>query len=190
MYTSSFIRRHIFRLPQGAIFSTREMLSYGRRSAVDQCLYRLVKSGIIKRLAWGLFIRDDFEISEPSLLTVATEKAKAFCRQIFTDAAEAARLLRLTPFGSSETTYAIQGHSSSFRYGEMKIRFKGVCARKTALGDSPVGLAIKGLWHLGEGRCDEHAIATARAKFNRSERLQFRQSCHLMPAWMTEKLVE
>jgi hypothetical protein len=185
MDTSTFIRRHILRLPNGMIFSTREMLNYGKRSAVDQCLYRLVKTGRIVRLAWGLFIKENPGTALPSTLIVATEKAKAFGRRILSDAADAAKLLGLTTFGNSRLTYAIQGYSSSFKYGKTTIHFKGICARKMALGDDLVGLAIKALWQFGKERCDQHAIAKATAQFNRPERMQFHQSCHLMPAWMT-----
>jgi hypothetical protein len=186
MHTSTFIRRHILRLPQGAIFSTREMLNYGRRSAVDQCLHRLVKAGRIIRLAWGLFLKDDIGITMPCAFVVATEKARAFGKQILTDAVDAAKLLNLTATGNQKITYAIQGHSSSFKYGKITINFRGICARKMALGDGPVGLAIKALWQLGKSVCDQHAIARAINSFKRPERRQFNQSCHLMPTWMTE----
>ncbi len=185
MYTSTFIRRHILRLPKGAIFSTRELLNYGRRSAVDQCLYRLVKIGRIIRLAWGLFIKDDIGTTLPSPLTVAKEKARAFGRQILTDAVDAAKLLGMKVSDSTKIRYAVQGHSSSFRYRAITIHFRGICARKMSLGDGPVGLAIRALWQLGPLHCDQRAIALATAHFNRPQRLQFRQSCHIMPTWMT-----
>lgn len=188
MYTSTFIRRHILRLPEGAIFSTREVLNYGRRSAVDQCLHRLVKTSRIIRLAWGLFMKNDVGASRPSPLTVATEKARAFGRQIVIEPADAAKFLNLTGIGNQKVTYATQGHSSSFRYGSIIIFLKGICPRKMAIGDGPVGLAIKALWRLGKNMCDQQTVARATIKFNRQDRCQFKQSYHLMPAWMTEIL--
>lgn len=185
MCTSTFIRRHVLSLPQGAIFSTREMLNYGRRSAVDQCLYRMVKTGRIIRLAWGLFMKDDIGATTASSFTVATEKARAFGKQIMIDAIDAAKLLGLSPVRNKSITYAVEGHSSSFKYGKITIHLKGICARKMSLGDGSIGLAIKALWQLGMGACDLNALASATANFRRPERLQFRQSCHLMPAWMT-----
>jgi Family of unknown function (DUF6088) len=185
MCTSTFIKRHILELPKGMIFSTREMLNYGQRSAVDQCLYRLVKMGRIIRLAWGLFMKDDPDVAIPSSRTVAKEKARAFGRQIVTHAVDAAQLLKLNALGNRKITYAVQGHSSSFKYGKTTIHFKGICARKILLGDDTVGLAIKALWQLGMLACDQYVLAKATANFTRPERLQFKQSCHLMPAWMT-----
>jgi hypothetical protein len=186
MCTSSFIKRHILELPKGMIFSTRDLLNYGRRSAVDQCLYRLVKTGRIIRLAWGLFMTENSDNAPPSSLQVAREKAKAFGKQILTDAIDTAKVLGLTAFGSNQSiAYAIQGHSSSFKYGQISIHFKGTCARKISLGDSAVGLAIRALWQMGRRDCNKLTIARATNQFSRVERQQFRQSCHLMPAWMT-----
>jgi hypothetical protein len=185
MCTSTFIKRHILELPKGKIFSTREMLNYGKRSAVDQCLYRLVKTGRIIRLAWGLFMTEDCGVALPSAEQVAKEKARAFGRQILTDAVDAAKIFGLTDFGNSQITYAIQGHSSWFSYRGMSIRFRGICQRKMSLGDNSIGLAVRALWQVGKQSCDRLSIMRATAKFSRQERLQFRQSCGIMPAWLS-----
>jgi len=79
MWTASDIRRHIFGLPARQPFSTRDCLVYGKRSAVDQELYRLVKNGEIRRLARGLFVRD--QKIEFSVFEIANLKAQAFGRK-------------------------------------------------------------------------------------------------------------
>ncbi len=188
MCTSSFIKRHIFILPAGAIFSTRDMLNYGPRAAVDQCLHRLVKTGRIIRLAWGLFLKEAYNKPWPTAMEVARAKAKAFGKQILSDAADGAKRLGLTEVGNQQTTYSIHGHSSSFKYRETVIHFRGISARKMALGDSSVGLAVRALWQLGKINCNAKMISLAMARFGRTERQQFRQSLHLMPSWMTDLL--
>ncbi len=75
MYTATFIRRHIFQLPAGQLFATRHLLAYGSRAAVDQALYRLVRSGVIVRLARGVFVRQEAGAGLPSALQVAAVKA-------------------------------------------------------------------------------------------------------------------
>lgn len=188
MYTSTFIRRHILSLPQGKIFSTREMLNYGKRSAVDQCLYRLVKAGRIIRLAWGLFMKDDIGIAMPSPLRVATEKARAFGKQILIDAVDSAKLLCLTTMGNENITFAVQGHSSSFKFDSTRIYLRGLCPRKLLLGDDLVGSAIRALWQIGKNTCDQYSIQRATSQFRQAERRQFSHSWHLMPTWMTDIL--
>jgi hypothetical protein len=188
MRTSANIRKFIVNLPKGVIFSTRQLLSFGTRAAVDQCLCRLVKNGEIRRLAWGLFMRDDLNLAMPSALAVATEKAKAFGKQIVMDGVEAARQLGLVAFGNQQITYATNGRSSSFKYKQARINFKGISARKISLGDSASGLAVRALWQLGKDNCRLREVKLALGSLNLPGRQQFRQSQQLMPAWMTNLL--
>jgi Family of unknown function (DUF6088) len=190
MWTSANIRKFINVLPKGVIFSTRQLLNYGTRAAVDQCLCRLVKNGDIRRLAWGLFMRDDPSVPRPSTQAVATEKAKAFGKQILADGADAARFVGSVTRGNQRTTYAISGRSSSFKYKDVRIYFKGISARKMSLGDSPLGLAIRGLWQLGKDNCRFKNITLAVGSLNGPARQQFMQSRHVMPAWMTNLLTK
>jgi hypothetical protein len=188
MWTTSHIRKFIFKLPKGVIFSTRQLLNFGKRSAVDQCLCRLVKRGDIRRLAWGLFMRNDAAVPMPSMRNIAMEKAKAFGRQIILDGSEAARLLGLVVSGNQKVVYATNARSSSFRVNNIRIYFKGVSARKMLLGDTAVGLAIRALWQLGKNACQAKDIESATIKFNRLDRQQLRQSRYLMPFWMSDLL--
>ena len=55
MRTSQAIRQAIAGQPQGAVFSSADFLSVGTRTAVDQALFRLMKDGIIVRVARGLY---------------------------------------------------------------------------------------------------------------------------------------
>jgi hypothetical protein len=185
MWTSAHIRKFVFNLPKGVIFSTRQLLNFGSRAAVDQCLCRLVKNGDIRRLAWGLFMRDYIDVPMPSAFLIATEKAKAFGKEIALAGTEAARLLGVVASGERKTTYAINGRSSSFKYQKMRIYFKGISARKFSLGDNPIGLAIKALWQLGKGKCQYKDIRLVSLNFHRAQRQQFRLSRHLMPTWLT-----
>ena len=42
-------------MPQGAVFSSVNFLSMGTRAAVDQALYRMMRSGVLARVARGLY---------------------------------------------------------------------------------------------------------------------------------------
>lgn len=81
-----------YNVKEGDMFTTRELLRYGNRNAIDQILYRLVKAGIIIRLAWGVFVRqDDYQDSRiplPGPMEVARVKARAFCREVYMLAGE------------------------------------------------------------------------------------------------------
>jgi hypothetical protein len=186
MHTSVLIKRHIFKLAKSAIFSTREMLNYGTRAAVDQCLYRLVKSKRIIRLAWGLFMRADSNNPKPSLLEIATEKARAFKRTILADRVGTTQLLWLTKLGNQKIIYATDGRASSFSCGQTRIYFKNICPRRISLQGSSVGRVIGTLWQLGKAGCTESLLSKATSHFTQREHKEFHHSAHLMPAWMTK----
>ncbi len=188
MYTSVLIKRHIFGLEKSAIFSTRALLNYGTRAAVDQCLYRLVKSGKIVRLAWGLFMREGSDNPKPSLLAIATEKAKAFSRRILAYGVGSEHLIGLTRFSNERTVYVTDGCASSFCCGQTRIYFKRICPRKMSLQQSSVGRVIGALWQLGKASCTKSLLSKVASQFTQQKRKEFHHSAHLMPAWMTNQV--
>lgn len=76
----SLIRKHIGLLNPGELFTTRDLLSYGSRNAVDRCTYLMVKAGIFTRLAYGVFVVTAGRRSIYSVDEVAECKARAFGR--------------------------------------------------------------------------------------------------------------
>ena len=184
MCTAAFVKRHIWSLSRGVLFTTRDVVSCGSRAAVDQTLYRLVKCGEIIRLARGVFVRHDWGLALPSALELATVKADSFARKILTHGADAAKALGLVALGNKEPTYITSGRSSSFRFGDTVIHFKGSSPRKMCRGDRQEALLIRSLWHLGSEECKPSAVSTARSSIGRYERQVLRQSGSMMPAWM------
>jgi hypothetical protein len=126
----------------------------------------------------------DFLSHGPRAAEVAQAKAAAFKRTIATHGAVAALALKLTQGALAEHVFAVNGHSSSFRFGAVVIRFIGTCARKMHLGDEPVGLTLRALWYLGKGALNVPLVSRATQSFKRSDRQRLRQSLDLMPGWM------
>jgi hypothetical protein len=184
MRTSTMICRQIFYYVEEGPFSIRDFLDYGSRAAVDQTFYRLVKAGRLIRVARGVYLKSTAPF--PSTLAVAKVKAAAFCRVIAVHGGRAAQALHLTEDKSFEHTYAISGRTSSFQFNGETIRLIGTAARKLYFGDSPIGLAVRALWHLGNQNCDPCQVAQATWEFGRSDRATLKQSGKIMPAWMRE----
>lgn len=189
MFTAAMIRKHIFNLPQGVIFSTRELLIYGTRAAVDQTLYRLVNIGKIIRLARGLFIRFFHGMPSPSLAEIAKHKAKAFGRQIISHGRDAAKALGLVSSAKRKrgSIFAVSGRSSKFRAGDRVIRLEGTSPRKMAFGESRIGIMIRAMWHAGKESLREN-IEIATSELRHEERQQLRLSVGTMPDWMKRQL--
>lgn len=116
MTMSMRIRNAIFSMPEGRLFTSNALLSCGSRTAVDQNLHRLAKQGIIIRVARGVFMRETADRRRPSAQEVAIAKASAFGKQIAVSQANGK--------DSNSTTFLCSGGSSSFQFGNMRIRFK------------------------------------------------------------------
>jgi hypothetical protein len=189
MWTTSCIKRHINNLPDGVLFTTRDFLSYGSRSAVDQALYRLVKSGRIRRVVRGVFIKPDYGRPPVSASEVAIVKAQAFGRRILKHCADVAFNIGLISEVNHEPTFATNGSSTSFRFRETTIHFKGIGPRKMALGDSRSGWALRSLIYLGQDSVNAGTIQKAALVLNRTSRKEVRLSGHMMPSWLASQIV-
>jgi hypothetical protein len=188
-FIASTIRRHIIQLDPEKLFTTRELLKYGPRNAIDQTLWRLVKNGSIIRLARGVFVRASRTFTSPSPRAVAEAKAKGFGKEIVTHGAVLVNQLNLDAYPSDKNVFCVNGSSSSFRYGKITIYFRKASKRKIKLGDTRAGHAIRALWHLGKEMVDHYAIMKATREFMRTDRVEARQSAQWQPAWLSDYFV-
>lgn len=186
---TSNIRRHMNRLPKGGMFTTRELLCYMlKRSSLDQALSRMVKKGEIQRLARGVF-RKASRAGPPTTAEIARVKALAYKKELVTHGADAAHQLKLVPQGNVATTYATDGHSSSFLTVAGTVLMKHVCPRKLYLGDNPIGLLIRAGTFIGKHCMDWQQLNESLLRdprFGRQEKEQLRKSAHLMPSWFSD----
>lgn len=186
------IRAHIANLNYSAIFTTRDVLKYGKRNAVDQCLHYLVKTGEIRRLARGVFVQDPN--INPSIDEIAEIKAVAFGKRIYKYATDVLNQIARFPqedlnkeYGK---TFAINGHSSGFETFRGPVKYKGIAQRKAKLCESSIGEKVNALWHLGSDEHIEKAVRFVFRNLDRSERLNLRSCSSLMPGWLNDMFID
>lgn len=189
--TTARIRRDINSRPTNEPFTTREMLIHGRRKAVDQCLWKMVNTGVIRRLARGVFVkaacRRTFELFE-----IAKIKALAFGKKILRPPEHPElRGLRIAERQDPNTFY-VDGYSSSFGCGKQRIYLKGTVARKFALGQSMVGVILRELWISGLDECTQtpDLLDESLRRFAGSARDKLRRLVPLLPEWLHELVLE
>ena len=200
------IRRHLRTLEIDEPFTTRDLLNYGNRSAIDDCIYRLIQEGTIHRITRGVFVkrRDNGTYPVFTQREVAEIKAGSFGRKLqshpFKKAKEIAIRLGLIKPGQKwigeceklETTYEISGPTSSFMYQGKRIFLKRTTRRKIQLGDSKAGLVMRALWYNGFWNrlvlmgFDAQRIACQ--GLYAGDRREIHQSSRLIPAWLSDIL--
>lgn len=79
----ALIRKHLSLLKPGEIFTTRDLLSYGRRSAVDKTLVLMVQSGYLTRLAFGVFVVTHTSKPFYTVAEIVERKALAFGKVLY-----------------------------------------------------------------------------------------------------------
>lgn len=181
MSTLARIYHFVRKTKSGQLFTTRHCLSFGSRGAVDQALYSMVKTNFIVRVARGVFMKAGSP--PPSILAVAQAKAKSFGKRIFIHGADAAKHLGFPVEANKNPTFASSGKSSSFRFGQIVIFFKGISPRKLHCGNSLVGKVIRALWHLGKKSAHSGLMSQTYSNWSKCCK-QLQLAAGLLPAWM------
>jgi len=188
MWTAASIRRHITRLADDQIFSTREFLTYGLRGAVDQALYRLVKSKYIVRLARGVFIKNSKTLQLPSIKDIAIAKARAFGKRLSMHGLDALDKFGLSVGGAEFPSFVALGTTSSFKALGVQVDVRGLAPRYIRLGDSTAGLAIRAMRQLPKSRRTLIDLNQTMANMFRTDRETMWRSVWTMPSWLSDLL--
>ncbi len=188
---ASNVRRHITAAEPSRIFTTREMQYCGSRGAVDQELSRLVKVGVLIRLANGVFVRHDHPSPFLPPDEIVQAKAAAFGKRIARDGTETLAQLNVTDTPRDKLFYSSSGCTTEFNltlHG-MRVQLKGVSERKMQLGDSAPGTLLRALWQLGDKKCSSSLIHNAMQLLNRPEKESIWEVIFLMPAWLKHEIM-
>ena len=177
-----FISKH----PVEELLTRRMLLNFGHPRIVDSIIYRLVHiTGTLVRVAWGCYRKRE-RTSAVTEEEVAKVKAAAFGKTIVSSPhrplLDAESQIDLPP----PTEFLTSGRSSSFRFGNKDIVFKGASPRKMGLGDGKVARIIRSLWYRGKSKIDEHIVASATKALNSFERIEMGKLSVSMPAWLAE----
>jgi hypothetical protein len=129
---SVWIFTFVYRLNDGDVFTTRDVLGFGSRAAVDNALKRFVARGLITRLARGVFMRSFGTTRKISIEEIARVKAAAFKKSVAqTDAAAevcfdvaSSQGLLLRKADVRGTKVAVGGRSSSFMVAGKRVHLR------------------------------------------------------------------
>jgi hypothetical protein len=192
MKVTSDVIRFIARLPEGALFATKELVHCVKRDVLDQSLSRLCKKGRIIRVAQGVYQKPGLKpMPLPTPQEVATAKAKAWGKRIMETCFNAAAKLDLVEAGEQEHVFENSGCTTSFNSIVGKIVFRKSAPKKVLLGNSKVATSVKALLHMGRNYCESTGAMKRILEpvwqnvFEREELITFSA---IIPSWMRDKL--
>lgn len=192
MTTAQSIRERIAKLEPGKPFKPSLFANLGARSAIDQTLMRLNKSGMIERIGHGLYMVPKsnrfglkvFPAPDTIAQTIAAEEGVV----IEVHGAEAARRLGLSTQVPTQAVFYTTGSSRELQLGKQRVYLQHVAPRKLVLAGRPAGQALSALWYLGKSQVSASTFKQIEKKLPSLEFEALRKAKSAMPAWMVEAL--
>lgn len=177
-------------LPPGEPFASTSFLKLGSRSAVDNCLSRLVKQGAIERVTQGVYIRPKHSrfvgSVKPEINKVIKTIAESNGETLQVHGAEAARRFKLSTQMPTQPTYYTSGSSRTLKIGNLNIKLIHAAQRKLQLSGKKSGLALSALWYVGNENLTPDIVEQVCSKLETNELEELFAAN--MPAWMNSAL--
>lgn len=183
------IQQFVEQQPEGAPFSPTELLLYGTRASVDQVLSRLTRSGVIDRVARGVYVKPKRSrivgSVPPSPVEVARTYARARGIPVTMSGAQV-----LTEYGLSTQTPVTPVLSAgvigkkTLKVGNRQVTLRHAPGYVLRQAGTPAGDALAALHQLGRRRPEEGHTLLDRldnATFNRL--LELRPT---LPGWLAD----
>src|SRR5438093_807301 len=182
------ILSRIHGMGRGTVLVPSDFLDLGSRRAVDLALHRLVKKGILRRLARGLY---DYPKTHPTMGVLspspdAVAKAIAGKDRIRLQpfGAYAANLLRLSEQVPARIVFLTDGPSRKVKVARQTIELRRTTPRNMAAAGKTSGLLIQGLRYLGRAPVPSDRVHDLRKVLSPRDRQQLLKDLPLAPAWM------
>lgn len=169
MNASKIIRQAIDDKPQGTVFSSADFLSMGTRAAVDQALHRMMRNGVIARVARGLYAAADHSVAAQTVVTAVAQKTGERVGLIQSEGPLA--VLVVSTSGPSRTVKAA-GHT---------LQFRRMSHRKVQLAASPKGKVLLELWRRGVKHLTTMEIKHATGDWQEGDIGHY---AAMIPAWL------
>jgi hypothetical protein len=188
--TAALIKKKLEAAPRGSLFTSRAFLKYGTRAAVDHALSRFAKTGVVTRVARGIYARPKanrtIDRPAPAAEAVARVVARQSGEKLQLGGAEAAARLELTTQQPANSVFETRGTPRRIRMGKLEIRLKQVAPRRAALAGRPAGDALAALWYLGKHRVTNEIVGRIRQKLPSREYQALKNEVPFQAAWMAE----
>jgi hypothetical protein len=140
---------------RGSVWTPVDFLDLGSRASVDQALSRLVKRGMLRRLARGVYSYPKMSprlgalTPSPDAIATALASSRQGQGRVQVSGARAANELGLTTQVPAKAVYLTDGPSRVVKVGRQEIRLKHVPSNRLLGAGTKVGLVLEAVRHLG-----------------------------------------
>ena len=186
------IMNHADDLPEGGLICPNVLLHLGTRTAVDQALSRLARSGSLMRVCQGVYVRPvhtRFGLRPPAVGKVIASLSSLWGETIVPSGGAAANALGLTTQVPVRSVYLTSGPSRSLTLGGLKVELRKAPRWQLSAPNRPAGDAIRALAWMGPGEV-RTALDSLNDRMTPEDRREMAASRALMPTWVAEPISE
>ncbi len=173
---------------KGSVCGSSDFLDLGSRGAVDLSLSRLVKKGILRRLARGVYVYPEKNRLLGELSPRPEEVAKALARRgaqkLLPSGAFAANLLGLTEQVPAKVEYLTDGPSRTAMIRNLPVVLKQSTPARLATAGRVSGTVAQALRFLRKEQVDDSVVARLRERLSAGDKEQLIRDIPLVPAWV------
>jgi hypothetical protein len=178
----------IRRKGRGWCFTSADFLDLGSREAVRISLFRLVKKGVIRRLARALYDypRQHAKLGDlpPSPEAVAQALCSRDSTKLQASGAYAANLLGLSEQVPAKVVFLTDGVARSVKLARREIILKSTTPRNMATAGRASGTVIQALRFIGKRHVNEGHVRHLAAVLPAADRAQLERDRVYAPGWM------
>jgi hypothetical protein len=191
------IEREIKKKARGKIIFSNDFSTFGTNIAVRHALSRLCKSGLILRLAEGIYLYPKIEkelglgILYPSIDTIAKSIAKKDKARIVPTGLYALNRLGLSTQVPANAVYLTDGSPRRIKVGKGKgILFKRTVPKNLAFKSDLAMLVVFALKEITKERVTEEHLERLKYVLQQAPKEEILQDVKLMPAWIKNLIIK
>ncbi|WP_366302286.1 DUF6088 family protein [Pseudomonas atacamensis] len=187
------ISKRIKCMRKGKPFTSAAFAEMGSRTSVDKALSRMVQSGVLERVARGVYMRP--KLSEytgkkvrADPITVMKAVARSRGETIQVHGAEAARRLGISTQMQVLPTYYTSGTTREIKIGNATVRLRHSSWQRLQQAGSQAGLALSALLYLGQKGVTQQIVGKILSSLS-AEELSKLMECK-MHKWLRKALAD
>ncbi len=184
------IMQHAEALPEATPLCPGALLHLGKRAAVDQALSRLARSGRLRRICQGVYMRPihtRFGPCAPPRKKVLKALSALWGETIAPHGGGAANWLRLTTQNPVRAIYLTSGPSRRLRFGSSVVELRHAPRWQLVSPEGNAGHLIRALAWLGPEEVED-ALDAVLPTFSETEMEELSAARAVLPMWMAEPL--
>lgn len=184
------IMEHASALQEGTPLCPRALLHLGNRTAVDQALSRLARSGELMRIFQGIYLRPiktRFGIRAPRLEAVLAALSGLWGEIIVPSGGATANFLGLTLQNPIRPVYLTSGPNRELHFGKLIVDLRHASRSQLTAPHTKAGDIIRALLWLGPEEVEDH-LETLWSTLSRKDMDELATARSTMPNWMAESV--